>query len=58
MPANRRLPAVTGIDRIITKGAVATSLERVEITGSDHHGVIVDVRLRDDSRTRSDPAVG
>lgn len=47
MPANRILPAFTGIDRVVTKGAVVTSLERVDITGSDHHGLVVDVRLTD-----------
>ncbi|RVW06460.1 endonuclease/exonuclease/phosphatase family protein [Rhodococcus spongiicola] len=47
MPANRWFPAVTGIDRIITKGAVVTSLERIEIVGSDHHGLVADIRLRD-----------
>ncbi|RVW00730.1 endonuclease/exonuclease/phosphatase family protein [Rhodococcus xishaensis] len=46
MPANRWFPAVTGIDRIITKGAVATSLDRIEIVGSDHHGLVADIRLR------------
>lgn len=45
MPAHRRIPALTGIDRIITRGAVTTDLERVEIRGSDHHGVIADIRL-------------
>ncbi|NKZ71960.1 endonuclease/exonuclease/phosphatase family protein, partial [Rhodococcus hoagii] len=34
--------------RVITKGAVATDLERIDIVGSDHHGLLVDVRLRTD----------
>ncbi|MDJ0113563.1 endonuclease/exonuclease/phosphatase family protein, partial [Rhodococcus erythropolis] len=38
-------PAVVGIDHIITKGAAATSLERIEIKGSDHHGLIADITL-------------
>ncbi|MFD4468794.1 endonuclease/exonuclease/phosphatase family protein [Rhodococcus sp. NPDC058505] len=46
MPAHRWYPAVTGIDRIITRGAAVTHLERVPITGSDHHGLIADIRLR------------
>lgn len=46
MPAHRWYPAVTGIDRIITRGAVATSLERITIAGSDHHGLIAVVHLR------------
>lgn len=49
MPADRRTPALIGIDRMITKGAVATSLDRIDIAGSDHHGLVVDVRLRADS---------
>ncbi|MFM1724270.1 MULTISPECIES: endonuclease/exonuclease/phosphatase family protein [Rhodococcus] len=48
MPAARWYPAVTGIDRVITKGAAATDLERLDIVGSDHHGLLVDVRLRTD----------
>lgn len=45
MPAGRRLPAFTGIDRIVTKGAAVTRLDRIEIVGSDHHGLVADVRL-------------
>lgn len=48
MPAHRRYPAVTGIDRIVTKGAVATSLDRILVDGSDHHGVVADIRLARD----------
>lgn len=48
MPAGRILPAVTGIDRVVTKGAVVTDLDRIDITGSDHHGLVADVRLRAD----------
>jgi endonuclease/exonuclease/phosphatase (EEP) superfamily protein YafD len=44
-PTDKRYPAVVGIDHIITKGAVATSLERIEIEGSDHHGLIADITL-------------
>ena len=47
MPAGRILPAFTGIDRVVTKGAVATRVERIDIAGSDHHGVIAEVRLRE-----------
>ncbi|MFC7447802.1 endonuclease/exonuclease/phosphatase family protein [Rhodococcus daqingensis] len=47
MPAHRWYPAVVGIDRVITKGAAATGLERVAIAGSDHYGVIADIRLVD-----------
>lgn len=46
MPAARWYPAVIGIDRVITRGAEATNLERIDVAGSDHHGLLVDVRLR------------
>jgi hypothetical protein len=36
---------MVGIDHIITKGPVATSLERIEIKGSHHHGLIADITL-------------
>ncbi|WP_072803546.1 endonuclease/exonuclease/phosphatase family protein [Rhodococcoides yunnanense] len=42
-PADKPYPAIVGIDHVLTKGAQATSLERIEIEGSDHHGLIVDV---------------
>ncbi|WP_305093977.1 endonuclease/exonuclease/phosphatase family protein [Prescottella sp. R16] len=48
MPASRWYPAVTGIDRVVTKGAVVTSLERIDIAGSDHHGLVADVGLSTD----------
>lgn len=44
-PAHRRFPALVGIDHILTKGATATAVERVAITGSDHHGLIADIRI-------------
>lgn len=44
-PSNRRFPAVLAIDRILTRAATPTSFRRIEIAGSDHHGVIGDVRL-------------
>lgn len=44
-PAGRWYPAVLAIDRILTRGATPTSLRRVDIPGSDHHGLIGDVRL-------------
>ncbi|MGW0173092.1 endonuclease/exonuclease/phosphatase family protein [Rhodococcus sp. NPDC003322] len=47
MPAHRWYPAVTGIDRIVTKGATVTHLERVDLPGSDHHGLIADIALVD-----------
>nr|WP_064442445.1 endonuclease/exonuclease/phosphatase family protein [Hoyosella altamirensis] len=42
-PADKWYPALVGIDRIVTKGATATSLSRVKIPGSDHHGLVADV---------------
>ncbi|CAM3183415.1 endonuclease/exonuclease/phosphatase family protein [Prescottella defluvii] len=44
-PTDKRYPAVVGIDHILTKGATATSLERIDVAGSDHHGLIADVQL-------------
>ncbi|WP_207390431.1 endonuclease/exonuclease/phosphatase family protein [Rhodococcus sp. ABRD24] len=48
-PTDKRYPAVVGIDHILTKGAAATSLERIAIVGSDHHGLIADVQLSNGS---------
>jgi endonuclease/exonuclease/phosphatase (EEP) superfamily protein YafD len=44
-PANRRYPAILAIDRILTRGATPMSFSRIDNPGSDHHGVMGDVRL-------------
>ncbi|MET4429902.1 endonuclease/exonuclease/phosphatase family protein [Mycolicibacterium sp. 624] len=44
-PADRRFSAVVAIDRILTRGGTPLSFERVEIPGSDHHGVMGEVLL-------------
>lgn len=44
-PTDKRYPAVVGIDHVLTKGAQATTLERIDVTGSDHHGLVADIRL-------------
>lgn len=44
-PTDKRYPAIVGIDHILSKGAQATSLERVEVTGSDHYGLIAELQL-------------
>lgn len=44
-PADQWLPAVLAIDRILTRGGTPLSFERVDIPGSDHHGVMGDVLL-------------
>ncbi len=44
-PADRRYPALVGIDHILTRGATATALERIELPGSDHHGLVAGIRL-------------
>jgi endonuclease/exonuclease/phosphatase (EEP) superfamily protein YafD len=44
-PADQRFPAVFAIDRILTRGGTPLSFERVDIPGSDHHGVMGDVLL-------------
>nr|WP_296770484.1 endonuclease/exonuclease/phosphatase family protein [Rhodococcus sp. (in: high G+C Gram-positive bacteria)] len=45
-PTDKSYPAVVGIDHVLTRGATATSLERVTIPGSDHHGLIAEIDLR------------
>ncbi|ABM13481.1 endonuclease/exonuclease/phosphatase family protein [Mycobacterium sp. TJFP1] len=44
-PADSWVPAVLAIDRILTRGVTPSTFRRVEIPGSDHHGVIGDVLL-------------
>ncbi|MDF2823342.1 MAG: endonuclease/exonuclease/phosphatase [Mycobacterium sp.] len=44
-PADRRYPAVLAIDRILTRGLTPVSFRRIDIPGSDHHGVIGDIRV-------------
>lgn len=44
-PANRPYPAILAIDRILTRGGTPMSFARTELTGSDHYGVIGEVRL-------------
>ncbi|MDH6280714.1 endonuclease/exonuclease/phosphatase family protein [Prescottella agglutinans] len=55
MPADRGIPPLIGIDRMITKGAVASSLERIPIAGSDHYGLVADIRLTNPVATQSTP---
>lgn len=42
-PADTVYPAMIGIDRIITRGATVDRLARVDIPGSDHHGLVASV---------------
>lgn len=44
-PTDKGIPAVVGIDHVLTRGAQARSLDRVSIDGSDHHGLVVDVSV-------------
>lgn len=45
-PADRPYPALLAIDHILTRGGPEpTSLERVELVGSDHHGLVATIRL-------------
>ncbi len=45
-PADRAFPAVLAIDRILTGGgAEPVSFQRVELAGSDHHGVVAGIAL-------------
>lgn len=45
-PTDKSYPAVVGIDHVLTRGATATSLERVTVAGSDHHGLVAEIGLR------------
>ncbi|SMG32123.1 Uncharacterized conserved protein YafD, endonuclease/exonuclease/phosphatase (EEP) superfamily [Rhodococcus rhodochrous J3] len=42
-PADAAYPAVIGIDRMITRDAVVNRLTRIDIPGSDHHGLVASV---------------
>ncbi|MGW0172665.1 endonuclease/exonuclease/phosphatase family protein [Rhodococcus sp. NPDC003322] len=42
-PADRWYPAVIAIDRIVLKNAVVGEYERVDLPGSDHHGLFATV---------------
>jgi endonuclease/exonuclease/phosphatase (EEP) superfamily protein YafD len=44
-PADRGFPAVLAIDRILTRGGTPLSFARIDIPGSDHYGVVGDIRL-------------
>lgn len=44
-PANRRIPAVLGIDHVVTRAATATSTTTVEVPGTDHRALVVTVSL-------------
>ncbi|WP_235065521.1 endonuclease/exonuclease/phosphatase family protein [Mycolicibacterium iranicum] len=44
-PADRWFPAVLAIDKIVARGATPLSFDRVDLPGSDHHGVVGDVQL-------------
>ncbi len=44
-PADRWYPPALAIDRILTRGATPLTFVRVDLPGSDHHGVLAEVRL-------------
>ncbi len=44
-PADQWYPALLGIDKVLTRGGTPVSLRRIDLPGSDHYGVIGDVRL-------------
>lgn len=44
-PTDKPYPPLVGIDHILTRGASATSLQRITLPGSDHHGLIAQVSL-------------
>jgi endonuclease/exonuclease/phosphatase (EEP) superfamily protein YafD len=44
-PANRFFPPLLAIDHVLTRGAVARSVDTIDLPGSDHRGLLVTVRL-------------
>ncbi len=44
-PAGRPYPAVLAIDKVLTRGGTPTDLRRIDLPGSDHHGVVGDIRF-------------
>jgi endonuclease/exonuclease/phosphatase (EEP) superfamily protein YafD len=44
-PADRWFPPLIAIDHVLTRGAVARSVDSVRIPGSDHRALVVDVRI-------------
>lgn len=42
-PTDKGIPAVVGIDHILTDTGHARSLERIDLPGSDHHGLIAEI---------------
>lgn len=44
-PADRWFPAVLAIDKVLARGASPLSFDRVDLPGSDHHGVVADLQL-------------
>ncbi|WP_308170541.1 endonuclease/exonuclease/phosphatase family protein [[Mycobacterium] fortunisiensis] len=45
-PADRRFPALLAIDKILTRGPTPIAIRRVDLPGSDHHGLIGDIRVQ------------
>lgn len=44
-PADRSVPPLLGIDRILVSGATATAVEIVDLPGADHRGVIARIAV-------------
>ena len=45
-PAGRPYPSLLALDRVLTRnGPTPTSFRRVDLPGSDHHGVLASIRL-------------
>lgn len=44
-PAGRSVPPLLAIDHILTRGATAISVHTFDIVGSDHRGLVADIRL-------------
>lgn len=44
-PTDKSYPAIVGIDHVLTRGGTATSIERITVAGSDHHGLVTEIAL-------------
>ncbi|MFB1297363.1 endonuclease/exonuclease/phosphatase family protein [Mycobacterium sp. pW049] len=49
-PADRWFPAVLAIDKILARGATPLSFGRVDLPGSDHHGVLGEIQVEPAAR--------
>lgn len=43
-PTDKAYPALVGIDHVLSRGMQATSLERITVDGTDHHGIVAELK--------------